>query len=116
MGEPITTMSNRIPISKSEAANAGLRWHQLQNFSAEVTGRAWIGSPLRQRSRSSATISAEPYRRSGALLRHFRQMLSRSPGTWGLRARGDGASSEVIRRINSNPEEPANGVARVSIS
>ena len=60
MGEPMITIKSKIKIKKREVAKAGLRRHQLQNFSAALTGRALIGSPLRQRSRSSASISAEP--------------------------------------------------------
>ncbi|HXG10968.1 MAG TPA: hypothetical protein VNK04_14505 [Gemmataceae bacterium] len=40
-------------------ATAGLRRHQRQSRSRRLTGRAWIGSPANQRSRSSASASAE---------------------------------------------------------
>jgi hypothetical protein len=36
------------------------RFSHLSKRSGTVLGRAWIGSPARKRSRSSASVSAEP--------------------------------------------------------
>ena len=48
-----------------------LRRHSLHSCSARPAGRARIGWPASQRSRSSATSRAEAYRRFGSFSRHF---------------------------------------------
>ena len=65
MPPPISPKSARCNTSTS-AASAGRRLTHLTALSHAGTGRAVIGMPASQRSRSSASASAEPYRRAGS--------------------------------------------------
>ena len=70
-------------------ATSRLRRYHRQARSARPDGRAAIGSPSSQRSRSTAIASADGYRPRGSFSRHFRQIASRSRSTPGENVRGD---------------------------
>jgi hypothetical protein len=70
-----------------------LRRAHRHNRSAPRTGRARTASPARKRRKSSANSRAVAYLRDGSLCKHFRQMVSRSRGTWWLTLRGGRGSS-----------------------
>ena len=55
----LRAMHTSTTTAELSAAVRGLRRHQRQARSGNVTRRAWIGSPLSQRRRSAAS-SAEP--------------------------------------------------------
>jgi len=60
--EPTATVTRRVSTIAVRLATAGFRLHQRNNFSGETDGPgARIGSPVRQRSKSSASISARAY-------------------------------------------------------
>ena len=80
------------------------------------TGRAAVGFPARNRSRSSDRASAVSYRRAGSFSRHLRQIASRSRGTSGRNLRSGGGSSKTTRRRISGAPVPRKGVRPVKIS
>ena len=100
----------------ASAAPAGFRRHHRQARSSGPIRRAWIGRPSTNRRTSSANAPASAYRRGGSLCRHFRQIVSRSRGTFGFnRAGGTGSSATTCRSV-SEAVSPRNGGLPVSIS
>src|SRR6516165_11416522 len=98
----------------ASAATAGFRLHQSHARSAGPTRRAAIGRESSQDRRSSANAWADAYRRRGSFARHFRQIVSRSRGTFGLRTRGDsGGRSFTACRVSARLSPP-NGALPVS--
>src|SRR4051794_26376709 len=80
------------PIMPIRAAWVGRRFAHLYAFSHVRTGRAAIGSPTRNRRRSSAMSPADRYRLGISFWRHFRQIVSRSFGVRGwMRVGGTGS-------------------------
>ncbi len=88
------TVSARTARSE---ATAGRRRHHRPACSSFETGRARIGNPSSQRFRSSASASAEAYRRRGSFRRQVRAIVSRSRGRPGTSVLG-GAGSRVRTR------------------
>ena len=74
---PAATATNTAIASEAEA---GWRRAHLHPRSHAATGRAVIGRPSRNRSRSSARAAALEYRWPGFFARHFKQIVSRSRG------------------------------------
>ena len=91
----------------SKLAATGLRRNQRLSRSGQPIGRARIGSPFKNRRRSSASSLAVGYRRAGDLAIAFRQIVSRSRGILSLSWRGGRGSSSItcmisIRRLPRN--------------
>jgi hypothetical protein len=88
----------------TDALNAAITGRRLTHFAARssrVTGLATIGSPARNRRRSSASAAALAYRLPGSLSRHFRQIVSRSGGSMRhCRRGGTGSSLRTIRTVS----------------
>ena len=78
----------------------GCRRIHFTRRSPDEIGRAAIGSPRNQCSSSSASASAEPYRRCGSFSKHFRAIVSRSRSTSGRSTCGGcGSLSVTIRKV-----------------
>ena len=78
---PIVAATSSVATAAARPATTGFRRHHRQARSAEPTGRATIGSPARNRRRSSASAAAEPYRFAGSFCRHFSAIVSTSRGS-----------------------------------
>ena len=72
---------------------AGCRRAVRLTVSQRPRGLAFVGSPARNRPRSSASSRAERYRRAGSFSRHFKQMLQGRAGS----PDGRGAAGSVHR-------------------
>ena len=83
MSDTAAVQTRNNTDAAANVATLGLRRHQRQNRSAPDTGRAWIGCPARKRARSSANSAQFAYRLPASFCKHFRQMVSRSFGTFG---------------------------------
>ena len=68
---------------QGESGDGGPPPGPLARPGCRPTGRACIGSPARNRRRSSARSAQAGYRSAGRFRRHFRQIISRSRGTRG---------------------------------
>src|SRR6266567_7493967 len=93
------------------ASNAlvGLRrTHFLPRAKTPVC-RARIGSCFSQRSISSASATAEEYRRFGSFSRHLRQIVLRSRSIFGFKRRGCRGSVSSSNLIVSYVVPPAKG-------
>src|SRR5581483_5114822 len=73
------------------AASFGLRFDQRQVRVGGRTGRATIGRPSSQRSKSVAKAPADWYLSCGSRSRHFAQIVSRSRSSAGAMERSFGA-------------------------
>ena len=88
-------------MEKSPVMTQGCVCARLHNRQNGLAGLAWIGSRFVKRARSSASDSAEGYRRSGRFSRHVRQIVSRSAGVCGRsRDGGSGGVSSVMRNAS----------------
>ena len=86
---PITNASARL------ADSARFRLHQKNTFALRVWGRARIGRPFCQRSKSSANASAVGYRECGILLNAVNAIVERLT----LDPRGIGATNPRAWRV-----------------
>src|SRR6266487_1459258 len=84
------------------------RIHFLPRVTSPVR-RARIGWCFSQRSTSSASASAEAYRRLGSFSRHLRQIVLRSRSTFGFKRRGCRGSVSSSNLIVSYVVPPAKG-------
>ena len=76
-----TRASAATPPTRSGAAIVGRRGPHFAPRSQGPTRRARIGSPSRNRRRSSASASADAYRFAGSFCRHFSAIVSASRGS-----------------------------------
>ena len=94
--ETSTNAVRKIPATPaSDPATSGLRRHQRQPRSQTGTGRATIGSPPRNRRRSSASAVADSYRFPGSFCKHFSAIVSTSRGRPGT-SRDGGTGSAFL--------------------
>ena len=100
---PVSRLIRARIETAARAARAGLRRTHLEAFSHVGTGRAEIGMPFSQFSRSQARCSAVAYRFAGSFSRHFRQIVSRSSGSQGgpCGARGLAFGDELDQAVRS---------------
>ena len=79
----VARMPPTSATTRSAAAAAAARWRarNLPLRYVNVSRRAFTGAPSRWRRTSSASCSAEAYRRSGSLRSALRTMVSRSPSS-----------------------------------
>ena len=76
-------LANASGMIARSATTAGRRLPHFQTRSQAGVGLARIGSPSRNRRKSSANSAAVANRRAGSFSRHFKQIVSRSYGTRG---------------------------------
>src|SRR5215831_6265688 len=87
----------------------GLRCDQRQIRAGGETGRATIGRPPSQRSRSAARSPADLYRAFGSRSRQRAQIVSKSRSSDGASERNLGACVSDALRITETALEPRNG-------
>ncbi len=76
--EPANKIDTNTIVEKSKPATARLRLIHFQLRPKELSGRATVGSPSENRSRSSINSSALEYLEVGSLSRHLRQTADKS--------------------------------------
>ena len=91
----------------TEALNAAIAGRRRAHFTSRSVAdarREWIGSPAIQRASSSASTRADPRRLSGSLLKHLRQIVSRSRSTEGSKgSRRNGRLANLLGNPRPNP-------------
>ena len=108
-----TARATRASVARAantrKATPVGCRRQERQKRTTRPTGRACVGQPPRNRSRSSPRAAADPYRRAGSFSRHFKQTASRSAETAGRRRRGGVGGARHHAFLNGQPGFPRKG-------